>query len=56
VGLIGVFTCGLVVANFTPLGYPFANLVIWLWAGIVLAGSAQPAAPPAVRARATALS
>ncbi|HYA69488.1 MAG TPA: O-antigen ligase family protein, partial [Acidimicrobiales bacterium] len=35
--LIAMFTCFLVVANLGPLSYPFPNLMLWLWAGIVAA-------------------
>jgi hypothetical protein len=38
----------LVIANFTPLGYAFANHVLWLWAGVVCArhvGAWQPGSP-----------
>jgi len=34
-GLVAIATCFLVVANLGPLSYPFPNLLLWLWAGIV---------------------
>jgi putative inorganic carbon (hco3(-)) transporter len=36
-GLIAFAVNWLVVANFTPLGYAFANHMLWLWPGIVWA-------------------
>lgn len=38
-GLLAVAFNWAVVANFTPLGYAFPNTVVWLWAGVVVAGS-----------------
>lgn len=35
VGLVAVFVGFLVVANLGPLSYPFPNLLLWTWAGIV---------------------
>ncbi len=33
--LLGVFVCWLVIANFTPQDYAFANASLWLLAGVV---------------------
>jgi O-antigen ligase len=34
IGMIGIAVSWLVVSNFTPLGYPFPNHLLWLWAGV----------------------
>jgi putative inorganic carbon (HCO3(-)) transporter len=36
VGLVAVVVDWAVVANFGPVVYPFTNLLLWLWPGIVL--------------------
>jgi putative inorganic carbon (hco3(-)) transporter len=36
-GLIAIFVAFLVVANLGPLSYPFPNLLLWTWAGVVSA-------------------
>ena len=33
-GLIAVAVAWLIVANFTPMGYTFCHVLVWLWAGI----------------------
>jgi O-antigen ligase len=38
-GLFAIAAYWVVAANFAPLGQVFPNLVIWLWAGIVLGGA-----------------
>jgi putative inorganic carbon (hco3(-)) transporter len=35
VGLVAIFIAFLVVANLGPLSYPFPNLLLWTWAGLV---------------------
>ena len=58
VGLIAIAVAWFIQANFTPLDYAFDNYVVWLWAGVVVAGIAprrepaiavpeQPVRPPA---------
>src|SRR5207247_1126468 len=36
VGLIAIAIDWLVVANFVPLTLAFPNMILWLWAGIVM--------------------
>jgi putative inorganic carbon (hco3(-)) transporter len=42
IGLIAVVVAWFVQSNFTPFDYAFDNYVIWLWAGVVVAGLARP--------------
>lgn len=46
VGLLAIAIAWLVIASFVPFGSVFANLLPWLWAGVVVGGSreAEPAA------------
>jgi len=37
IGMIAVAVNWVVIANFTPLGQTFGNVVLWLWAGVVWA-------------------
>ncbi|CAA9471811.1 MAG: hypothetical protein AVDCRST_MAG69-147 [uncultured Solirubrobacteraceae bacterium] len=39
-GLVAFAACFFVVSNFTPLYYAVDNYMIWLWAGVVTAGTA----------------
>jgi O-antigen ligase len=41
VGLLAIAIFFLVIVNFAPMGYVFPNMIAWLWAGIVLGGSAS---------------
>jgi putative inorganic carbon (HCO3(-)) transporter len=54
-GLLAVAVVWAVDANFSPLSYPFPNVLLWTWAGVVWAGSAPLRLPTraAVEARAT---
>ena len=40
IGLIAITIFWLVEANFAPLGHVFPDMIIWLWAGVVLGGTA----------------
>jgi O-antigen ligase len=40
-GLLAFAVCWLVVSNFTPLGYSFANYLLWTWAGLAGAAGAS---------------
>jgi putative inorganic carbon (hco3(-)) transporter len=42
-GLVAITLFWLVEANFAPLGHVFPDMIVWLWAGVVLAGAAAPA-------------
>jgi hypothetical protein len=50
VGLIAVAVAWFIQANFTPLDYAFDNYVVWLWAGVVVAG-VTPRREPAIAGR-----
>lgn len=39
IGLFAIAAYWLVAANFSPLGQVFPDLIVWLWAGIVLGGA-----------------
>ncbi|MGH2964492.1 MAG: O-antigen ligase family protein [Solirubrobacterales bacterium] len=46
IGLLAIALYWIVGAQFVPLGQVFANMIVWMWAGIVLGGatgSTQPA-------------
>lgn len=40
IGLFAIAVYWIVAANFAPLGQVLPNLIVWLWAGIVLGGTA----------------
>lgn len=42
IGLLAIALDWLVVANFSPLAPSYPNLMLWAWAGVVLAGPAMP--------------
>jgi O-antigen ligase len=44
-GLLAIAAYWVVAANFAPLGQVFPNLVVWLWAGIVLGGASRVPRP-----------
>ena len=48
IGLIAIVVAWFLQLNFTPLDYAFDNYVIWIWAGIVVAGATgrTPVWPP----------
>lgn len=41
IGLLAIGLDWLVVANFSPLAPSYPNLMLWAWAGVVLAGPAM---------------
>lgn len=41
IGLLALAVFWLVAANVSPLLQPFPNLVLWMWAGVVMAGRPQ---------------
>jgi putative inorganic carbon (HCO3(-)) transporter len=43
VGLLAYFACWAVVLNLTPLPQAFPNLLLWLWAGVVVSWRYWPA-------------
>lgn len=47
IGLLAIAAYWLIAANFAPLGQVFPNMIVWLWAGVVLGGATQ--APAEVR-------
>jgi putative inorganic carbon (hco3(-)) transporter len=49
IGLLPVIIGFLVISNFAPVTYPFANYLVWAWAGIVYFG--LPATATAAAAR-----
>src|SRR5262249_7259837 len=51
VGLIAVGVAWFIQANFTPLDYAFDNYVVWLWAGVAVAGIAPRRRPASVPGR-----
>jgi hypothetical protein len=50
-GLFALAAYWIVAANFAPLGQVFPNMVVWLWAGIVLGGATEVAEPSPERIR-----
>lgn len=44
-GLLAFATCWAVVLNVTPLPQAFPNVLLWLWAGVVLSWRYRPDAP-----------
>ncbi len=55
IGLFAVAVQWIIVASFGPLSYAFANMLLWLWAGVVAEGrvarrTSPAVAPPAVAA------
>ncbi len=49
--LLALAAYWVVAANFAPLGQVFPNMVVWLWAGIVLGGAAEVTEPSPERIR-----
>jgi O-antigen ligase len=45
IGLLAIAIYWVVGAQFVPLGQVFPNMIVWLWAGIVLGGSTSVARP-----------
>jgi O-antigen ligase len=54
VGLIAIALDWIVVANFVPLSFAFPNMIVWLWAGVVM-GPRLVEAPVRASARPFAL-
>ncbi len=51
-GLFAIAAYWVVAANFAPLGQVFPNMIVWLWAGIVLgAATASERSPESIRQR-----
>ena len=50
IGLLAIALYWIVGAQFVPLGQVFANMIVWMWAGIVL-GGATGATQPASNGR-----
>jgi putative inorganic carbon (hco3(-)) transporter len=50
IGLLAIALYWIVGAQFVPLGQVFANMIVWMWAGIVL-GGATGATQPATNGR-----
>jgi hypothetical protein len=50
IGLLAIALYWIVGAQFVPLGQVFANMIVWMWAGIVL-GGATGATHPASNGR-----
>ncbi len=46
IGMVAIGVQWLIVANFVPLGYAFANSFIWLWAGILWRRERAPEPEP----------
>lgn len=56
IGLFAVAVQWIIVASFGPLSYAFANMLIWLWAGVVAEGRVARKASPAIAPAAVAAS
>jgi putative inorganic carbon (hco3(-)) transporter len=45
IGLLAIALYWIVGAQFVPLGQVFANMIVWIWAGIVLGGATEVTQP-----------
>jgi O-antigen ligase len=45
IALLAIALYWIVGAQFVPLGQVFANMIVWMWAGIVLGGAAEATEP-----------
>jgi O-antigen ligase len=52
-GMLAIAIYWIVGAQFVPLGQVFPNMIVWLWAGIVLGGATRVAEPASNGHRAT---
>jgi putative inorganic carbon (hco3(-)) transporter len=45
IGLLAIALYWIIGAQFVPLGQVFANMIVWMWAGIVLGGASEATQP-----------